>query len=148
MHHGSINRMAVMATLHCLGGCAIGEVLGLIVGTVLNFNNWQTLLVSVALAFVFGYSLSVYSLTKAGMAMAAAAILVLAADTLSITSMEIADTSTEALIPGAMNAGLNNLVFWTSMLASLVVAFLVAWPVNRYLLSKGKGHALTHQHLH
>lgn len=146
--HGgaSLNSMAASATLHCLTGCAIGEVLGLIIGTAADLSNGQTITLSVALAFLFGYSLSTLPLMKAGMALRAAIIVVFAADTLSIGVMEVVDNLVMAVIPGAMNAGLVNPTFWISMPLSLAAAFVVAYPVNRYLLQQGKGHALTHQH--
>lgn len=141
-----LNRMAANATLHCLTGCAIGEVVGLIIGTAAGLGNGVTIAVSFALAFVFGYSLSTVPLIKAGLGFVAALSVVLAADTLSILTMEVVDNITMAVIPGAMNAGLVNVTFWLSMALSLAVAFAAAFPVNRYLLTKGKGHALTHQY--
>ena len=149
-HHGhgtgTLNAMAASATLHCLTGCAIGEVLGLIVGTAAGFSNGATIVLSIALAFLFGYTLSTLPLIKSGMAVAAAVTLVFAADTLSIATMEVVDNLVMAVIPGAMNAGLVNPTFWIGMPASLLVAFFAAYPVNRYLLQRGKGHALTHEH--
>jgi Domain of unknown function (DUF4396) len=146
-HQGSgLNRMAANATLHCLTGCAIGEVVGLIIGTAAGLGNSATIAVSFALAFVFGYSLSTVPLVKAGLGFVAALSVVLAADTLSIFTMEVVDNLTMAVVPGAMNAGLVNVTFWLSMALSLAVAFVAAFPVNRHLLTKGKGHALTHQY--
>jgi hypothetical protein len=149
-HHergaGNLSAMAASATLHCLTGCAIGEVLGLIIGTAAGFSNGATIVLSIALAFLFGYTLSTLPLIKSGMAVAAAVTLVLAADTLSIATMEIVDNLVMTVIPGAMNAGLVNPTFWIGMPASLLVAFFAAYPVNRYLLQRGKGHALTHEH--
>jgi hypothetical protein len=141
-----LNRMAANATLHCLTGCAIGEVVGLVIGTAAGLGNGFTIAVSFALAFVFGYSLSTVPLVKAGAGFVAALSVVLAADTLSILTMEVVDNLTMAVIPGAMNAGLVNVTFWLSMALSLAVAFLAAFPVNRQLLSRGRGHALTHQY--
>jgi len=138
--------MAFSATIHCLTGCAIGEVLGLIIGTAYNLDNLMTIILSVILAFLFGYGLSVRSVVRSGVAFSAAITLVLAADTLSITTMEIVDNLVMIVIPGAMNAGLSNPLFWASMTLSLVAAFVAAYPVNRYLLSKHKGHALLHEH--
>jgi hypothetical protein len=143
-----LNQMAAGATLHCLTGCAIGEITGLIVGTAAGLDNFQTILLATALAFLFGYSLSVLPLIKGGMALGAALSVVLLADTLSIATMEVVDNLVMAAIPGAMDAGLVNPVFWVSMAIALTVAFFAAFPVNRYLLSKGKGHALIHQHHH
>src|SRR5688572_3992381 len=151
-HHGShhdmgnlgTNAMAISATLHCLTGCAIGEVLGLMVGTALGLGNLATIAIAVGLAFVFGYALSTLPLLRAGLGVGAALTVVLAADTLSIATMEVVDNLVMAIIPGAMDAGLVNPVFWLSMMLALTVAFFAAWPVNRYLLARGKGHALTH----
>ena len=145
-HHemGSTNAMAVSATLHCLTGCAIGEVLGLMIGTALGLGNLATIVIAVALAFLFGYTLSTLPLLRAGLGLGAALAVVLAADTLSIATMELVDNLVMAVIPGAMEAGLVNPVFWLSMMLALTVAFFAAWPVNRHLLARGKGHALTH----
>lgn len=137
-----INQMAFSATLHCLTGCAIGEVTGLIIGTALGLETHVTILLAVALAFVFGFALSTLPLLKMGIGFFAALSVVLAADTLSIATMEIVDNAVMAVIPGAMNAGLVNPLFWVAMPFSLFVAFWAAYPVNNYLLSKGKGHAL------
>jgi hypothetical protein len=147
-HHdmGSVNRMAVSATLHCLTGCAIGEIAGLIIGTAAGLSNGVTITISIALAFVFGFSMSSLPLLKAGLGLGAALSVVLAADTLSIATMEVVDNFVMAAIPGAMNAGLVNVLFWIGMIISLTVAFFAAWPVNRYLLQRGKGHALTHEY--
>lgn len=142
----SLNQMAVSATLHCLTGCAIGEILGLVIGESLGWSNGQTIVLAVVLAFVFGYSLSMLPLLKAGMALGAAMSLVLAADTLSIATMEIVDNAIMGIIPGAMEAGLVNPLFWASMTVALGAAFVAAFPVNRYLLARGKGHALMHSH--
>ncbi|MGB4758560.1 MAG: DUF4396 domain-containing protein [Candidatus Saccharimonadales bacterium] len=141
--HENQNAMAVSATLHCLTGCAIGEVLGLIIGTALGLSNGLTTLIAIALAFVFGFGLSTLPLIKAGMGFTAALSVVVAADTLSITTMEIVDNLVMYAIPGAMHATLVDPLFWVSMLIALTAAFFVALPVNKYLLSKNKGHALT-----
>jgi hypothetical protein len=147
-HHtaGGVNAMAVSATLHCLTGCAIGEIIGLIVGTALGLSTAVTIALSIALAFLFGYTLSTLPLLRAGLALATALQVVLAADTLSILTMEVVDNVVMAVIPGAMNAGLVNPLFWLGMMISLTVAFFAAYPVNRFLLQRGKGHALTHQY--
>jgi hypothetical protein len=147
-HHamGNVNSMAVSATLHCLTGCAIGEIIGLVIGTAAGLGNVATIAISIALAFLFGYTLSTLPLLKAGLPVGTALSVVLAADTLSIATMEVVDNVVVAIIPGAMNAGLVNVVFWLSLLASLTIAFFAAYPVNRYLLQRGKGHALTHEY--
>jgi hypothetical protein len=142
------NRMAASATLHCLTGCAVGEITGLIIGEIIGLSTIATIVLAVGLAFLFGYSLSLLPLLKGGLALAAAVPLVLAADSLSIATMEIVDNAVMALIPNAMNAGLVNPVFWLSMSAALTAAFLAAYPVNRFLLQRGKGHALVHEHHH
>lgn len=142
-HHESVNAMAVSATLHCLTGCAIGEVLGLVIGTAFGLSNGITTLMAVALAFVFGFGLSTLPLVKAGIGFMAALSIVVAADTVSITTMEIVDNSVMYIIPGAMHATLIDPLFWISMPIALAVAFLAALPVNKYLLSRNKGHALT-----
>lgn len=141
---GSTNTMAVSATLHCLTGCAIGEIAGLVVGSAAGLGNVTTIALSIALAFAFGYTLSTLPLLRAGLAVGTALSVVLAADTLSILTMEVVDNLVVAVVPGAMEAGLVDALFWLSMMLSLVVAFLAAWPVNRWLLERGKGHALTH----
>lgn len=144
-NHGehNVNSMAVSATLHCLTGCAIGEVLGLIIGTALGFSTFMTILLAVVLAFGFGFALSTLPLVKAGVTFTAALSVVFAADTLSIATMEIVDNAVMAIIPGAMDAGLVNPIFWISMPIALTVAFFAALPVNKYLLQRNKGHALT-----
>ena len=150
-HHSSdhadqhaTNAMAVSATLHCLTGCAIGEILGLVIGTALGLSNLAVIVIAIGLAFVFGYSLSTLPLLRAGLGVGAALSVVLAADTLSIATMEVVDNLVVAVVPGAMDAGLVNPVFWLSMALALTAAFFAAWPVNRWLLARGKGHALTH----
>src|SRR3954454_24551388 len=143
-----LNAMAASATLHCLTGCAIGEILGLMTGTAIGLATGWTVALSVALAFVFGYALSTLPLLSAGLGFFAALSLVLAADTLSIVTMEVADNLVVALVPGAMNAGLVNPTFWLSLMLALSAAFVAAYPVNRHLLTRGKGHALTMQYHH
>ncbi|MFC6705597.1 DUF4396 domain-containing protein [Flexivirga alba] len=142
---GSSLSMAVAATLHCLTGCAIGEIAGLMIATAAGLGNGWSVVISIGLSFLFGYSLSTLPLVKVGVAPLAALSVVLAADTLSIAAMEVTDNLVMVLVPGAMNAGLVNVVFWVGMMISLTAAFLVAVPVNRWLLSRGKGHALTHE---
>lgn len=144
--NGSSNSLAVSATLHCLAGCALGEITGLIIGTAFNYSNTATLALSIGLAFLFGYSLSLLPLLKSGMKKSAALKVVLAADTLSIATMELVDTSVMIVVPGAMDAGVVNPLFWVSMIIALTAAFFAALPVNKYLLSRGKGHALMHHH--
>ncbi len=141
---GGINAMALSATLHCLTGCAIGEILGLVLGTAMGLSTGWTTALAVLLAFLFGYTLSTFPLVKAGLGAGAALSVVLAADTLSIATMEVVDNFVMAVIPGAMEAGLVNSIFWVSMMIALTAAFAAAYPVNRYLLHRGKGHALTH----
>lgn len=141
---GGLNSMALSATLHCLTGCAIGEIAGLMIGTAIGLSTGWTIVLAVSLAFLFGYTLSTFPLVKAGLGAGAALAVVFAADTLSIATMEVVDNAVMAVIPGAMEAGLVNWVFWVSMVIALTAAFLAAYPVNRYLLARGKGHALTH----
>ncbi|WP_328530022.1 DUF4396 domain-containing protein [Nocardioides sp. NBC_00368] len=143
---GGVNAMAASATLHCLTGCAIGEIAGLMIGTAIGLSAGWTIALAVTLAFFFGYALSTLPLLKSGLALGAALSVVLAADTLSIATMELVDNLVMALIPGAMEAGLVNVVFWVGMMIALTVAFVAAFPVNRYLLQRGKGHALTHEY--
>lgn len=141
---GGLNAMAASATLHCLTGCAIGEILGLIIGTALGLSTVATIALAVSLAFLFGYALSTLPLVRAGLGFFGALSVVLAADTLSIATMELVDNAVMAAIPGAMESGLVNPVFWGGMIIALTAAFVAAYPVNRYLLQRGKGHALTH----
>ncbi|WP_235536141.1 DUF4396 domain-containing protein [Nocardioides sp. Root190] len=142
----SRNSMAANATLHCLTGCAIGEIAGLMIGTAIGLSTGATIALAVALAFLFGYALSTLPLIKAGLGFGAALSVVFAADTLSIAVMELVDNLVMAFIPGAMDSGLVNPIFWIGMMIALSVAFIAAFPVNRYLIDKGKGHALTHQY--
>jgi Domain of unknown function (DUF4396) len=143
--HGASRSMALSATLHCLTGCAIGEILGLMIGTAVGLSTGWTVALAVALAFLFGYTLSTLPLLRAGLGIGTALGVVLAADTLSIATMELVDNAVMALVPGAMEAGLVNPVFWLAMMAALTAAFFAAYPVNRALLARGKGHALTHE---
>ena len=139
--------MAISATLHCLTGCAIGEVSGLIIGTVFGLDQHVIFLLAISLAFLFGYTLSALPLLGAGMTLKAALSVVIVADTLSIAVMEVVDNTIMAVVPGAMNASLVNPIFWIMMPISLAVAFCAALPVNKYLLERNKGHALTMKHL-
>ena len=142
----SLNRLAFSATAHCLTGCAIGEVLGMVIGTALGWSDFATIALAVVLAFFFGYSLTMLPLLRSGMALGAVLPLAFAADTLSITVMEIVDNAIMLVVPGAMEAGLASLLFWGSLAFALAVAFVAAFPVNRYLISRGKGHAVVHEH--
>ena len=146
--HGpqSLNRLAFAATVHCLTGCAIGEVLGMIIGTALGWSDFQTIALAVALAFFFGYSLTLLPLLRGGVALGAALPIAFAADTISITIMEIVDNAIVLLIPGAMEAGLTNLLFWASLAVALLIAGAVAYPANRWLIARGRGHAVVHAH--
>ncbi|MGI9085361.1 MAG: DUF4396 domain-containing protein [Aeromicrobium sp.] len=140
------NSIAANATLHCLTGCAIGEIVGLMIGTAAGLSTAVTIALAVGLAFLFGYALSTLPLIQAGLGFFAALSVVFAADTLSILTMEIVDNVVMAVIPGAMDAGLVNPIFWLGMMIALTAAFIAAFPVNRYLIDEGKGHALTHQY--
>jgi hypothetical protein len=144
--NSSLNRTAFSATLHCLTGCAIGEVLGIVIGTALGWSNVATIVLAIVLAFFFGYGLTMLPLLRSGMALGAVLPLAFASDTLSITVMEIVDNLIIVVIPGAMDAGLGSLLFWGSLALALAVAFVAAFPVNRYLISRGKGHAVVHKH--
>lgn len=141
-----LNNTASNATLHCLTGCAIGEILGLIIGLALGLSNFATITLAIALAFIFGYSLSMIPLLKSGLTLGAALSIALVADTLSITVMEVVNNLVMLSVPGAMSSGLVNPTFWWSLGLALTVAFFVALPVNFYLIKRGRGHALAHQH--
>jgi hypothetical protein len=148
-HQQSLNRVAFSATVHCLTGCAIGEVLGMIIGTALDFSNLGTIALSVVLAFFFGYLLTSLPLLRSGMALAAVVPIALASDTISITIMEIVDNAILLLIPGAMDAGLDDIGFYLALAAALLIAGAAAFPANRWLIGRGKGHAVVHQmHAH
>ena len=142
--HGSLNRIALSATLHCLTGCAIGEVLGMIIGTALGWGDWATIALAVVLAFLFGYSLTMVPLLRSGIALGAAIPVALASDTVSIAIMEIVDNAIVLLIPGAMEAGLADGLFWGSLAVALLIAGVAAFPVNRWLIARGRGHAVVH----
>jgi hypothetical protein len=147
-HHpapgAALNRTALSATLHCLIGCAIGEVLGMVIGTALGWGNGPTIALAVVLAFAFGFGLTMLPLLRAGIAPRRAASLAVAADTASITVMEIVDNGVMLAIPGAMEAGLGDALFWGSLAVALAVAGVAAFPVNRWLIARGRGHAVVH----
>jgi hypothetical protein len=144
----SLNQLAFSATVHCLTGCAIGEVLGMVIGTALGWSNGATIVASIVLAFFFGYALTSLPLLRAGLSVRRVAPLAFASDTLSISTMEIVDTLIIVLIPGALAAGLGDALFWGSLAVALLIAGAFAFPVNRWLLSRGKGHAVVHQYHH
>jgi hypothetical protein len=146
-HVGSVSwGMAAQATLHCLTGCAIGEVLGMVIGTALGWSNMPTIALAVFLAFVFGYALTMRGVLKAGLSLGAAFKVALAADTVSIAIMEILDNGVMLIVPGAMHAGLDSVLFWGALAFAFLVAFLLTTPINRWMISRGKGHAVVHQH--
>jgi hypothetical protein len=147
MESGSMRaswQMAAVATLHCLTGCAIGEVLGMVIGTSLGLHNAGTVVLSIALAFVFGYALTMRGVMRTGLPWRSAVSVALAADTISIAVMEVIDNTAMLAIPGAMDAGITSLLFWASLAGSLALAFVITTPVNRWLISRGKGHAVVH----
>ena len=144
----TLTRQAVSATAHCLTGCAIGEILGMVIGTALGWSNLATIALAVALAFLFGYSLTIVPVLRAGVALSAAILIALAADTLSITVMEIVDNVIMVVVPGAMEAGVASWIFWGSLALALAVAFVLTVPVNRWLIARGKGHAVVHRYHH
>ncbi|MBX6355498.1 MAG: DUF4396 domain-containing protein [Micromonosporaceae bacterium] len=154
LEHGGGHRAVVtwaaagQATLHCLTGCAIGEVLGMVIGTAFGLHNAATVLLSIALAFVFGYALTMRGVLRAGVGLRTAFAVALAADTVSIALMELLDNAVIVAIPGAMDAGLTSTLFWTSLAGSLLVAFLLTTPVNRLMISHGRGHAVVHHYHH
>jgi hypothetical protein len=145
----SLTRSAVQATLHCLMGCAIGEVLGMVLATALGWGNASSIAVSVALAFLFGYTLTMRPVLRAGVRFRRAVGVAFAGDTVSITTMEIIDNAFLLIVPGAMAAGLADDLFWWSLALSLVIAFVLTVPVNRWLIARGRGHAVMHElHAH
>ena len=141
---GSANRVAALATLHCLTGCAIGEVLGMVIGTAVGLSNPATIALAVILAFCFGYGLTMVPLLRAGLALSVALPLAFASDSLSIAVMEIVDNAIVLAVPGAMDAGLADPLFWGSLAFALAVAFVAAFPLNRHLIGRGRGHAVVH----
>ncbi|MEU4500220.1 DUF4396 domain-containing protein [Streptomyces sp. NPDC024089] len=149
-HHpgGASWSMAARATLHCLTGCAIGEILGMVIGTALGWGNMETMVLAIVLAFFFGYSLTLRSILKAGVDFRTALRVAFAADTLSIAVMELIDNGVIALWPGAMDATLADSLFWGALAISLAVAFVVTTPVNKWMIGRGKGHAVVHQYHH
>jgi Domain of unknown function (DUF4396) len=142
----SLNAVAFSATVHCLTGCAIGEVLGMVIGTAAGFSDLGTVVLAVGLAFFFGYALTSLPLLRSGLALATVVPLALASDTISIAIMEVVDNALMLLIPGAMDAGLDDLRFWGSLVVALLIAGAVAYPVNRWLIARGRGHAVVHAH--
>lgn len=150
MDHGlsarSTSKLAFSATVHCLSGCAIGEILGMVAGAHFHWTNAATIAVSVVLAFVFGYTLTLWPLLRSGLPLATALSLALAADTASIFVMEIIDNAVMLVWPGAMDAHVTSVLFWTSLLSSLILAGVAAYPVNRWLIVRGQGHARVHGH--
>jgi hypothetical protein len=143
-----LNRTAFSATVHCLTGCAIGEVMGLVLGTAFGLSNGTTIALSIVLAFFFGYSLTLLPLLRSDLSLRQALPLAFASDTLSIATMEIVDSLIVLAIPGAMNAGLADPLFWGSLAVALFIAFWAAFPVNRWLIARGKGHAVVHAYHH
>lgn len=146
--NATLNGLAFSATGHCLTGCAIGEVLGLVIGTILGWGTFATIVLAIILAFFFGYLLTMLPLLRSGLALGTVLPLAFASDTLSITVMEIVDNLIILVIPGAMEAGLGSLLFWGSLAFALAVAFVAAFPVNRWLIARGKGHAVVHEYHH
>jgi hypothetical protein len=142
----NLTKLAISATLHCLTGCAIGEALGMVIGTALGWSNLSTIALAVALAFVFGYALTIRPVLKSGVPLRTAIGVAFAADTVSIAVMEIVDNGVMLAVPGAMEAGLGSWLFWVSLAFALAVAFVITVPVNRWLISRGKGHAVVHQY--
>ena len=141
----ALTTVAISATLHCLTGCAIGEILGMAIGTALGFSNWGTIVLATGLAFLFGYSLTSLPLLRAGFTLAAVIPIALASDTFSIAVMEIVDNAVVVAVPGAIDAGLGTWLFWGSLSFALSVAFVAAVPVNRWLIARGRGHAVVHR---
>ncbi|MBZ6141228.1 DUF4396 domain-containing protein [Streptomyces olivaceus] len=137
---------AARATLHCLTGCAVGEILGMVVGTALAWGNAPTMVLAIALAFVFGYSFTLFGMVRAGLDLTSALKVALAADTVSIAVMELVDNGIVALTPGAMDAQLSDGLFWSTLLGGLAVAFVLTTPVNKWMIGRGKGHAVAHAH--
>src|SRR5262245_41693818 len=142
----STNRLALSATVHCLTGCAIGEILGLVIAPALGWSDLPSILLAIVLAFAFGYALTIRPLVASGMPIRQAGRLAVASDTLSIVTMEIVDTAIVLAIPGAMAAGILDSLFWASLIVALLIAGIVAYPLNRWLIARGQGHSLVHGH--
>jgi hypothetical protein len=142
----SLDRLAVAATNHCLLGCGTGEVVGLAAGTALGWSDLATIVLAVLLAYIFGYGLTLRPLLAAGMALPTAAGIAFAADTVSITVMEVVDNAVVLAVPGAMDAGLGDLLFWATLAVALAIAWVAAFPINRWLIARGRGHAVVHEH--
>ncbi|MBL8788852.1 MAG: DUF4396 domain-containing protein [Rhizobiales bacterium] len=145
---GKLRRLAFQATLHCMTGCAIGEIAGLVIGTALGLGMWQTVALAVTLAFLTGFAMTMVPLLRSGMAFGTALGIAFAADFVSVSIMEIVDNAVMMLVPGAMSAGLASPLFWGTMVAALAIAFVAAYPVNLWLIARGKGHAVVHAHHH
>ena len=145
-HEANINRIALSATLHCLTGCAIGEVLGMIIGTALGLSNLATIALAIVLAFFFGFSLTSLPLLRSGVPLREVVPIALASDTISIAIMEIVDNAIILLIPGAIDAGLDDIGFYAALAVALLIAGMAAYPANRWLIGRGKGHAVVHRH--
>ncbi|MCQ4196355.1 DUF4396 domain-containing protein [Streptomyces parvulus] len=144
-HHATWGT-AARATLHCLTGCAVGEILGMVIGTALAWGNAPTMVLAIVLAFLFGYSFTLFSVRRSGLGLRAAVKVALAADTVSIAVMELVDNGIIALTPGAMDAHLSEWLFWATLAAALAVAFVLTTPVNKWMIGRGKGHAVVHAH--
>ena len=144
----ALDAVALSATLHCLTGCALGEITGMVLGTALGVSQWGTVALSVALAFLFGYTLTSLPLLRAGLALSAIVPIALATDTFSIAVMELVDNAIIVVVPGALDAGLADLLFWGTLAFALAIAGAAAFPVNRWLITRGKGHAVLHESGH
>jgi hypothetical protein len=144
----ALTRSAVSATLHCLTGCAIGEILGMVISTALGWHNVASIVLSIVLAFIFGYALTIRPVLASGVGFRRAIGVALAADTVSIAVMELVDNATIVAVPGALDAGVGDVLFWASLIGSLVIAFFVTVPVNRWMISRGRGHAVAHEFHH
>ncbi|ANJ08827.1 DUF4396 domain-containing protein [Streptomyces parvulus] len=144
-HHATWGT-AARATLHCLTGCAVGEILGMVIGTALAWGNAPTMALAIVLAFLFGYSFTLFSVRRSGLGLRAAVKVALAADTVSIAVMELVDNGIIALTPGAMDAHLSEGLFWATLAAALAVAFVLTTPVNKWMIGRGRGHAVVHAH--
>ncbi|WP_149551763.1 DUF4396 domain-containing protein [Streptomyces marokkonensis] len=142
--HGATWATAMKATLHCLTGCAIGEILGMVIGTALMWGNVATMVLAITLAFVFGYSFTLFAVVRAGLSLKAAVKVALAADTVSIAVMELVDNAIIALTPGALDAHLTDGLFWYALLGGFAVAFAITTPVNKWMIGRGRGHAVVH----